>query len=145
MDERARRGKGNPNGNPGSFKFTPLKQDIYLGCLRSGMRRGEAARRAGVCRLTVSKYAKAHPEFLALEEQAEVDACDIVEDHMLKAIEKGNATLIMFWLQNRAPDRWMDRRVPVNVVQNAAPKDLEDLQKQLLKKLETIPDDSIKG
>lgn len=133
MDETVRRG-GNPS------KFTTLKQEIFLGCLRAGMRRGEAARRAGVSRQSILAHSKKHPEYAALEEQAEIDACEIVEDACLKQIlEKGNPTLIMFWLQNRAPHRWCDRRTPVQIINQLPDKD--HLHAALLKKLESLPPD----
>jgi predicted transcriptional regulator len=121
-------------------KFTAVKRDKYLGCLRSGMRRGEAARRAGVTRWTVTNHMKADPEFAAACDLAEADACDLVEDSMLEAIKKGNVTAMVFWLMNRSQGRWVDKRQPTVVVPSQ-PQDLEKVKDELLKKLKELPED----
>lgn len=100
------------------YKFTAEKRDRFLGCLRAGMRRGHAARRAGVQRQTVSNYAKQHPEFSAAIEQCELEAAELVEDALLKKALEGNTTACIFWLTNANPEKWRDRRgQPVIIAQ----------------------------
>ena len=48
-----------------------------------------------------------------LEEKVEAiieSRIQVVEDSLYKEAVKGNATLIMFFLQNRAGDKWQDKR-----------------------------------
>jgi hypothetical protein len=59
---------------------------------------------------TVLEYRKAHPEFQAMIDQAQADQCDQVEKHLLAACERLNVAAIIFYLTNRSPDRWRDRR-----------------------------------
>jgi len=91
-------------------KFNHHKKARYLDLIRQGLRRGKAAEGVGVSRVWVWQTMKADAEFAAQVEQAEADACEIVEDYLLKACEKGNVVGILFWLMNRCPARWQDRR-----------------------------------
>src|SRR4051794_5000689 len=111
-----------------SIRFNEKKRERYLGCIRKGMRHGEAARAAKIDRTTVWKYKKEHPEFAAEIERAEADACDEVERCLLQAI-RDNLSIpgMIFWLTNRSPDRWRDRR-NVGVTQNIIASDLTEEQ-----------------
>lgn len=105
-------------------KFNVDKQNRYLGLLASGMRRGEAARGAGVSRQAVFYHCQQHPEFAKKQDEAEAMACDIVEDALWKKCIEGNVTAIIFWLMNRGePGRWKDRRGQPSTIINASGED----------------------
>jgi hypothetical protein len=90
--------------------FTPDKQAEYLDYLCKGMRRGEAAAATGVNVATIAAFRKKDPAFVAAEAEAEVQACDVLESALWNLASGGHMTALMFWLQNRAPDRWKDMR-----------------------------------
>lgn len=90
--------------------FTPDKQAEYLAALARGARRGDAAAIAEVTMRTVNEHMKKDPAFAAACAEAEVAACDVIEDALWETARSGHMTAMMFWLQNRAPDRWKDMR-----------------------------------
>lgn len=90
--------------------FTPDKQAEYLAALARGLRRSKAAALASVNYATVTAYRKKDPAFAAAEAEAEAQACEAIEDALWETAAGGHMTAMMFWLQNRAPDRWKDMR-----------------------------------
>lgn len=92
------------------YKFDTKKREAYLEHLRGGMRRGAAARAVGVTRQNVSVYRKKDDEFADAESQAEMDADEVVEDSLFKSAKGGNLGAQVFWLTNRRPDLWRNRR-----------------------------------
>ncbi len=94
------------------YKFDDIKRAKDLGCLRSGMRRGAAARASGITHQAVWEHQKANPDFALRCQEAEEMACDVVEDALWRKAMDGNTTAIIFWLKNRSPVRWQDRRNP---------------------------------
>ncbi len=107
-------------------KFDEHRKAKYLGGLRHGLRLGEAAKYAGVSRCLVWSYGKQHPAFLEECRLAEECACDKVESALMLKALGGNMTAIIFWLCNRSPERWRDKRNPVQVV-TAAPESHQSL------------------
>jgi len=95
------------------------------------MRRGASARAAATTPQTINAYIKEHPEFAQEVEQAEMDACDVVEDALRTKALEGNVTAILVWLYNRSGGRWTDRR-------NHAPSqsELKDGTDSILKAIE---------
>jgi hypothetical protein len=117
------------------YKFTRLKQGVYLDNLRQGMRRGKAAEAVGVSRQIVARYRKDHPEFRDEEDQAEIEACDPVEDALYTKALGGNLGAIIFWLLNRSGGRWLDKRqnpvVQIQPPEANAQEMVEELKKLL--------------
>jgi hypothetical protein len=92
-------------------KFDTNKRDAYLEKLRQGLRRGAAAEAVGVHRSTVGNAMRDDPDFAAAVSEAELDACELVEDALFKAATQDrNVTAIQVWLYNRRPARWKDMR-----------------------------------
>lgn len=94
-----------------------------LKALRAEMENGTqllvAERRAGLrSTQTLHKWRKTWPRIdryvQACFERCERKRTGIVEDALLKAASEGNTTAMIFWLTNRAPDRWADKRAVVN-------------------------------
>src|SRR4051812_34690367 len=92
-------------------KFDNTKQQRYLGALKQGLTRTEAARVSGVSYPTVWAYGKANPAWLVECEEAEIQACDPVENKLRELALAGNLSAILVWLYNRSGGRWADRRV----------------------------------
>lgn len=90
------------------YKFTDIKKEEYLKALRGGNTRGDAANMAGVSRWTVRQHRDKDPKFDEACESAEADAVETVEDALYEAASYGNVTAQIFFLKNRAPDRWKD-------------------------------------
>jgi hypothetical protein len=107
------------------YRFNEKCRQRYLGCLRSGLRRGAAARAAGISRYQVWVYCKQHPDFAQECEEAEVMVCEPVEDALRRKALDGNIVAIKFWLCNRCPDRWReDKRTPT-VINDLQPAQAE--------------------
>jgi hypothetical protein len=99
------------DGINGNRSFGPEVREKYIDCIRRGMRLNGAAEAVGVCRQMVWVYRKEHPEFQALIDQAEVDACEVVEDALMeKVIMDKHFGAMVFWLVNRSGGRWQDIR-----------------------------------
>lgn len=88
--------------------FNPLRRRTYLEHLAGGLRRGEAAKLAGVSRSTVNTYRKIDPAFVTMEEEAEGEATERIEDALYQLAESGHLEAMKFVLMNRQPDRWKD-------------------------------------
>jgi hypothetical protein len=124
------------DNNMGWSKWNSNVKAKYLGCLRKGMRRGAASRAAGISLQTVMRARYDDPSLAQEEAQAEADACEVVEDALLKKALEGNVTAIQVWLYNRCPDRWADRRNNKQEIQiTNQPADIDALKKQLLDRL----------
>lgn len=93
-----------------AYKFTTRKRQEYLKLLSEGSRRVAAAEAVGVKRQTVSNHIAADPEFAAAVDEAEMAANQIVEYGLFQSAQAGNVSACVFWLTNRDPDRWQDRR-----------------------------------
>jgi hypothetical protein len=118
------------------LRFNPFSKARYLGCLRAGMRRGEAARAAGVSTQTI-RYQRARDEdFNQQCYEAESDATDHVESCLMRNIENGDTRAAIFWLVNRAPERWKaEKRQAITVSPEPPQETPEELEAFLLKRL----------
>ena len=91
-------------------KIGNKKKEAFLDELRKGLRRGKAAEAVGISRETVRLAINSDVSFAAKVDQAELDACELVEDALFNQATKGNTTAIQVWLYNRWPERWQDQR-----------------------------------
>lgn len=90
--------------------FTPDKQTDYLTHLSNGIPRGASAKLVGVTLKTIADYRVKDPAFGAAELEAEAVATEPAEVALRDLALSGHMTALMFYLQNRAPDRWKDMR-----------------------------------
>ena len=97
-------------GRENQKKFDRAKKDEYLGLLREGIRRGQAAQQVGVNPCTVQRHMQRYPSFAEEVSQAEMLANEEVENALYTAAVSGNVTACQVWLYNRLPDAWADRR-----------------------------------
>ena len=131
------------------------KIKIILKCLRGGKTIEESCKAAGISTFTLWNWRK-HWEKLDKAVRNAIDGCiQIVEDSLFKAARDGNMTAIIFFLTNRYPEKWADKRAIINnKILNAnmqksdvqkndvqLPEEDERLQDELLSKLEkfTLP------
>jgi len=103
-------------------KFGVDKKALFLEKVAGGMRFTSASKAAGVDRSTVYNWLQKDPEFAEAYKQAEVAQIELVEDALIQQCLKGNATCLIFFLTNRAPDRYADRRNPT-VIQHTMSRD----------------------
>jgi hypothetical protein len=94
-------------------KFDRDKRRAYLKELANGVRRGQAACNVGVHRTTVIRAMKRSPRFTMAMHAAERLAIESVENAVFRAaVDKLNMVAAIFFLTNRDPEHWRDRRNP---------------------------------
>lgn len=77
-----------------------------------GLKDDQIAECMGINRATFYRWKNKYPEFeKALAISKEIADREI-ENALFKAARKGNITAMIFWLKNRKPDEWRDRRDP---------------------------------
>ena len=89
-------------------KFTERRRSRYLELLATGAWRGAAAKAVGVGRSTPLRTMRAEPDFAAAVEEAEMQADEEVEEALRGRALSGNVPALIFWLTNRAPERWVN-------------------------------------
>lgn len=91
---------------------TPDQLVRIRGWAMDGLSDAQIARNIGIGRTTFYKWKNEHTEFAnALILSKEVADREI-ENALYKAAKKGNITAQIFWLKNRKPDEWRDKREP---------------------------------
>lgn len=90
--------------------ITDAKRTKLLKLLREGSRRGAACTAVGISYHTFRTRMKSDSAFAVEVVEAEAEANELVEDALFSTAIAGNTTAQMFWLSNRDPERWMDRR-----------------------------------
>lgn len=107
-------------------KFDNIKREQYLSLLSAGANKTGAAELVGVCRNTVRNRRIADDDFKERESRAEMASVARVESFLFRQASEGNVTAAIFFLKNRAPDRWRDRReheISGNLVPKLVPID----------------------
>ncbi len=72
-----------------------------------------AANRLGCARMTVSRYIKEFPTVAAALEEANESVIDFAESKLLKNIDEGDTTSIIFFLKTRGKNRGYSERQEV--------------------------------
>jgi len=91
-------------------KVSEKTWEKFFALLREGHSVRKASAAVGISDNTVYTTARRDPEFRKRIEEARDAATDLVEHALLQKAITGNVTAIIFWLLNRRPDRWRDRR-----------------------------------
>lgn len=118
------------------YKLNTIKKEAYLEAIGNGLGKHDAARSIGVTRQAVWEHAKKDPAFAEAIAEAEMDACEAVEDVLYQTALKGNVKAIMYWLCNRCPERWQWRPKP-SAEQTG---NLEDIVAEINRRIEAMPD-----
>lgn len=119
------------SGPKGPWKFIDEVREVYLEALRQGGGRMSSAAIAGVSPNTVARYAEEHPEFREEIAFAELFAANLVEESLHASALKGNTIAQIFYLTNRSPERWQDRRGSPFVADEAIVQEINALKKRL--------------
>lgn len=102
---------------PGEEVFTPPKAprkmtfaigENYLEWLAQGHTQGYICKALGISRWTIQRWRKREPEWAAKEEAIKNIRLEAVEDSLFAQALDGNTTACIFWLKNRAPEKWRD-------------------------------------
>ena len=97
--------------------FTPPKAprtmtkaigDNYLEWLAQGHTQGYICKALGISRWTIQRWRKKDEDFATKEEAIKNIRLEAVEDSLFAQALDGNTTACIFWLKNRAPDKWRD-------------------------------------
>ena len=91
---------------------THVKDKLILveGWARDGLTEEQIAHNLGISYSTLKEYKNKHSALLtALKRGKEVVDYE-VENALYKAAINGNVTAMIFWLKNRRPDKWRDKR-----------------------------------
>ena len=104
------------------YKFTAPRRALVLQAIAEGKTRTAAMEAVGLARQTLTMAMKRDPEFAALVEAAEMPIHEAVESALLKSAMSGNVTAQIFYLCNRAKERWthvnqvkVDTKVDIHV------------------------------
>ena len=104
------------------YKFTAPRRALVLKAIAKGKTRTAAMEAVGLHRSALSHTMKRDPEFAALVEAAEMPVHEAVESALLKSAKGGNVTAQIFYLCNRAKERWthvnqvrVDTKVDVHI------------------------------
>jgi hypothetical protein len=117
---------------------THVKDKLILveGWARDGLTEEQIARNLGISYSTFKDYKNKHSALLtALKKGKEVVDYE-VENALYKAAVNGNVTAMIFWLKNRKPHGWKDRKEAQEIELQAKELELKakkfDLEKQKL-------------
>jgi len=89
--------------------------------------RSRVAKRFGVSRQAVSKFAKTHPEVAAVFDEALAEMVDLAESKLYAALVKGQAWAICFTLKTQSKDRGYVERAEVTG-RDGGPIDVHTIQ-----------------
>ena len=88
-----------------SYKSDPKKMAV-LASIGNGVGIGLSCEGAGVNRQTYYEWMNRDAGFKEASFLAQNSRVTVIEDALAREAEKGNITALIFWLCNRAPDRW---------------------------------------
>lgn len=96
----------------GKYEYWKSKDGLLLieGWARDGLTDEQIAGNIGIRRSTLSEWKKTFPDIAdALKKTKEVVDRE-VENALYKKALSGDTTALIFWLKNRRPNDWRDRR-----------------------------------
>ena len=96
----------------GKSKFEEIKEKFPLieGWAKEGLTDEQISRNLGISKVTFYKYKASCSELNELLKKSK-DVVDYeVENALYKSAIGGNVSAMIFWLKNRRPDKWRDKR-----------------------------------
>ena len=96
----------------GKYEQWLTKESLLLleGWARDELTDEQIARKAGVKRQTLCQWKKDHPDISDTLKRGKEVVDYQVENALLENAKSGNVTAQIFWLKNRRPDKWRDKR-----------------------------------
>ena len=129
-------------GGDGVIKDVEARIEEIEAWARSGLTQKQIAHNLGIGLTTLKDYMK-KSSTLATTIRSGKEVADIqVENALYKAALNGNVSAMIFWLKNRRPDKWKDKREPEEI--EIMKRELKLKEKKLeleLKKVEGLLND----
>lgn len=117
-------------------KWEQVKNKLILveGWARDGLTDEQIAQNLGISKDTFYEYKKKYPDFSdSLKKGKEIVDYE-VENALLQSALKGNVTAQIYWLNNRKPKQWKNKRIDEDTETEDTSKDnLEQLSVEELK------------
>ena len=96
----------------GKSKFEEIKEKFPLieGWAKEGLTDEQISRNLGISKVTFYKYKASCSELNELLKRSKEVVDYEVENALYKSAIGGNVSAMIFWLKNRKPQQWKDRR-----------------------------------
>lgn len=96
----------------GKSKFEEIKEKFPLieGWVKEGLTDEQISRNLGISKVTFYKYKASCSELNELLKKSKEVVDYEVENALYKSAIAGNVTAMIFFLKNRRPDKWRDRK-----------------------------------
>ncbi len=117
-------------------KWEQVKDKLTLveGWARDGLTNEQIAENLGVSKTTFYKMLKEHSELFELLKKSKEVVDYEVENALLQSALKGNVTAQIYWLNNRKPKQWKNKRIDVDIEQiDESKNNMEQLTVEELK------------
>ena len=88
----------------------PDKLILLEGWARDGLTDEQIATKIGICRDTLIEWKKKYSDISDTLKKEKKVADYMVENALLDSAINGNVTAQIFWLKNRKPEQWRDKR-----------------------------------
>lgn len=126
------------NGGDEMLKDVEEKVTLIEGWARDGLSQKQIADNLGIGLTTLKDYRKKSPTIsTALKKGREVSDYH-VENALYQSAINGNVTAMIFWLKNRKPNEWKDKKEPAEI--EIMKKDLELRERKLKLEEEKVKD-----
>ncbi len=109
-------GRGLPAGAVGKAtaqrkKYAKIKQQVFLECFKATyFNIGLSCESAGITRKTFNKWINGNPEFKEAFDSALEGKKDFIEDNLMKNIDSGDSSCIIFASETKLRDRGYNRK-----------------------------------
>ena len=96
----------------GKSKFEEIKEKLPLieGWAKEGLTDEQISKNLGISKVTFYKYKASCSELNELLKRSKEVVDYEVENALYKSAMSGNVSAMIFWLKNRRPDKWRDKR-----------------------------------
>lgn len=125
-------------------KWLEKEQLVLLqGWAREGLTDKEISNRIGISDRTLYLWKRKHPHIAAALKIGKEHADMAVEQTLFKQATNGNVTAMIYWLNNRKPDKWRNRiKDKMDREEQQLKIDLMRQQSEIMKRTSEIESDS---
>ena len=101
----------------GKSKFEEIKEKFPLieGWAKEGLTDEQISKNLGISKVTFYKYKASCSELNELLKKSKEVVDYEVENALYKSAIGGNVSAMIFWLKNRRPDKWKDKKEPMEI------------------------------